>query len=477
MNEVPKDSIGSLGNGDRHRDASARLEVAAVVGDAAELREAMDPANRSLADALQLSFRLLQVAIFCLLVLFLFSGFKTIETTQSGVATVWGRIVESDDLEPGLHMNWPAPVGEFVLFQADGRVVDDGDVFMTKGRGVDGQEQSVRRARLSDRIKPERDGSFMTSGGEIGHLSSTARFEVVGPREFLEAVGDENADRLVRLALQQATVSVAASHTLAELRSTLSSDALRGLLRDSAQKMLDKANTGIRIAEVTLPEEPNPPLFMQKSFEDFSRIRQEVQGDIESAQQSAQEQLIAAAGEHYRDLEQLLAEYEDAWGDDARTSEVLKQVDAMFSEGLISGQVFRAISAAKRYRTEIERTIGSEARRFAGLLDAWQLHPDLVIAQRLLSVRGALLGAQDAEVILVPIGLGSLRLDISGLQHVRDTRRRFDLKKRGDDAWDNEIGSAIDVFRRVDELKGDAAARQLLIDESGRLRGGREGRK
>ncbi|MDG1838618.1 MAG: hypothetical protein P8I91_07445, partial [Phycisphaerales bacterium] len=88
-----------------------------------------------------------------------------------------------------------------------------------------------------------------------------------------------------------------------------------------------------------------------------------------------------------------------------------------------------------------------------------------------------LLGAEDAEVILVPIGLGSLRLDISGLQNVRDTRRRFDLKKRADDAWDKEIGSSIDVFRRVEELKGDAAARQMVIDESGRLRGGREGRK
>ena len=129
----PRTPSAAQRHGGRQRDASARLEVAAVVGDAAELREAMDPANRSLADALQLSFRLLQVAIFCLLVLFLFSGFKTIETTQSGVATVWGRIVESDDLEPGLHMNWPAPVGEFVLFQADGRVTDDGDIFYDQG--------------------------------------------------------------------------------------------------------------------------------------------------------------------------------------------------------------------------------------------------------------------------------------------------------------------------------------------------------
>ena len=32
----------------------------------------------------------------------------------------------------------------------------------------------------------------------------------------------------------------------------------------------------------------------------------------------------------------------------------------------------------------------------------------------------------------------------------------------------------MDLFKRVEELKGDAAARQLRIDDSGRLRGMRE---
>jgi hypothetical protein len=67
-------------------------------------------------------------------------------------------------------------------------------------------------------------------------------------------------------------------------------------------------------------------------------------------------------------------------------------------------------------------------------------------------------------------------LDISGQQHVRDARRRTDLKRRQEDTWGNRLGSAVDVFRRVDELKGDAAGRQLVIDEDGRLRGMREDR-
>ena len=147
----------------RTRDASARLDVEGGVGDIAELREAMDPANRSLGEALRLRFRLLQTAIVVLFVLFIFSGFKTVEINQSGVATVWGRMIDSSGLEPGLQMNWPPPVGEFVLFKAEGRIVDDGNAFTTRGLGVAGREMEVSQSRATARLKPERDGSFITS--------------------------------------------------------------------------------------------------------------------------------------------------------------------------------------------------------------------------------------------------------------------------------------------------------------------------
>ena len=74
------------------RVASAEFNVDAEIGSEAALREAMDPANKSLTDALHMSFRVLQFVIIVLLVLFLFSGFKTIGNNESGVATTWGRV-------------------------------------------------------------------------------------------------------------------------------------------------------------------------------------------------------------------------------------------------------------------------------------------------------------------------------------------------------------------------------------------------
>ena len=79
------------------RSASAQLIVEADVGSDAALREAMDPANQSLADALRLSFRVLQFVILALLALFLVSGFQRVDDGESGVMLRFGRIVEGDE--------------------------------------------------------------------------------------------------------------------------------------------------------------------------------------------------------------------------------------------------------------------------------------------------------------------------------------------------------------------------------------------
>ena len=100
------------------RLASAEFVVDAEAGSGARLREAMDPANQSLQDALRLSFRLLQVGILALLAVFLFSGFQTVEEGDLGVKTRFGAIVGTPGTEqigPGLHPFWPYPVGEVVI--------------------------------------------------------------------------------------------------------------------------------------------------------------------------------------------------------------------------------------------------------------------------------------------------------------------------------------------------------------------------
>ena len=44
-----------------------------------DMRDALDPANQSLGEALKLSYRILQLGVLALVVTFLFSGFQSVE--------------------------------------------------------------------------------------------------------------------------------------------------------------------------------------------------------------------------------------------------------------------------------------------------------------------------------------------------------------------------------------------------------------
>ncbi|MCH2136967.1 MAG: hypothetical protein MK101_10375 [Phycisphaerales bacterium] len=461
----------------QRRAASERLADGGQVGAEAQLREAMDPANRSLNEALHLSFRVLQVASVALLVLFLFSGFRTVGNVQSGVATVWGRIVDPAGLEPGLAMNWPPPVGGFVLYEADSRTVTDGNAFVSQMLLTHGEAKSVQRAITTDRLKPGRDGSVLTANGEISHLRAIAHYKVDSPARFLENVGDAKADRLVQLALQRSIVQVGASHTLSYLRDTLTTDGLRSLIRDGANELLDQAGAGLVIASVELKQEPLPPAAIQKNFENYSKVRQQMAADVERAKQAAQETLLTTAGPMHVELAELIDQYEhaDEAGDEAKAAQVLAKIDTALQRDDVAGRVARVMDAASRHKIGIEQTLGREARLVAGLQDAYHRQPEVVVARRWLEAAGRVFSRPDIELFHLPEGMGRLAVDITGSQTVRDMRRSLKLDQVDAEIWAAGFsGSATDQFQHIDEIKMDDAGRQLAVDEKGRISGMRE---
>ena len=78
---------------EKRREASAKFIIQNTESDSSlDLRDAMETAHRSLADSLQLSFRALQIVMIVLLGLYLVSGFRTVEDSQTGVSTFFGKI-------------------------------------------------------------------------------------------------------------------------------------------------------------------------------------------------------------------------------------------------------------------------------------------------------------------------------------------------------------------------------------------------
>ncbi|MHC4589748.1 MAG: SPFH domain-containing protein, partial [Planctomycetota bacterium] len=238
------------------RAASARFVVETDVGSEAALREAMDPANQSLADALRLSFRVLQVVIVVLVVLFLISGFRTVQGGESGVMLRFGRIVEVDgreDLEPGLRRNLlPYPAGEFIIFDVENRAVNLADTFWPKIPANMTLDRAIEHADVRSSLKPGEVGTVLTNDGDLAHFQLKAEYQIDDPVRYVKQLKLGDAGRIVELALQRAAVQAAVGLSLQELVDQPEEAAAR--IKQGAQGVLDSLDCGVQLTGVQLPD-------------------------------------------------------------------------------------------------------------------------------------------------------------------------------------------------------------------------------
>jgi modulator of FtsH protease HflK len=412
------------------RLASAEFIVAGGVGAEAAMREAMDPANQSLADALRLSYRVLQVVMVILIVLFLFSGAKTIEAGQSGVRLWLGRIVgegRGQALEPGFHWSLlPYPAGEFIVLDVVNLDVDLQEHFWP-GLGNSKLADAIASASARRPLMPEKDGFLLVRGGDIAHLKLTAKYQVDRPEQLLVRMSTESSREIVELTLKRAVIAVAATLNLQQL--TELSDDVRTRIQAEAQAALDRLASGITLTEITIPD-VQPALAVARSRESLLTARQEADKAIEEARLQAEDSLIRAAGANHARFSAAIRDYEDAVerDDAALVAASMDRLHQLLEGGEASGRVVEIIEAARREQSSIEITFGAQARLFNSLLAAYRQNPELVINQRWLETYTQLMSSPDAETIYVPDGVGAARIKLSGLDAVARLRRELRLQ-------------------------------------------------
>lgn len=470
------------------RAASAEFIVQGDVGSEARLREAMDPAHKSLTDALRLSYRVLQVVIVILIVLFLFSGLKTVAENQSGVLTRFGRIVPvkgKEALDPGLQISVPYPVGEFVLIDVQNRSVDllttpdsprpGRGVFFPAMRAGQSLEQATEAASTADFLRPGRDGTLVTREGDLAHLQVSVTYEIDDPVSYLNQLpaNRTEADRYVQLAVQNATVHVAARTSLQELLEGSAETGLKFDIQRQAQRTLDDMRCGITITSVNIPN-AIPPLAIRKTFVDLGEVRENVRSSVQRAEQQSERLLLETAGDSYRELRRLIGLYEDAidLDDDDAANELLIEIRQQMERPQTYGEVASIIARAKAYQSEVESTLGVDARLVASLLPAFRESPELVIRQRWLEAYATVMDRPDAEKFMVPPGTGQVNMSILGLQSVQEMRRLNRIERQRAEAMGRGLEDVIqrDLIK-AEEMLLEGPGRQLRKDEQGRVRG------
>lgn len=446
------------------RTASAKFVLSQDEGSVQDLRDAMNTAHRSLAASLQLSFRALQAVMVVLVVLYLVSGFRTVEESQTGVGTFFGSIVGDKGLSPGLQTNWPPPIGSFEIYVSHNRKTNIGGVFKPRIDARLSQEQRIIKSKSSDGLRPGRDGSLITSDGDLAHIEISTEWEIIDPLQYAHSIADVDGDEIVQLAIENSAVHVIGQVTLEELLD-MPLDELRSLIKLETQNTLNTLQCGIRISDVILPSEPEPPLYIQRSYDAFDSARIIADTSVERATAQAHETLIEAAGSNYATLLTHIEAYEQSaeLQDTQSMQTSLENINEMIHSDQISGKVANIIATAEGYRAQIETTLGQDYRRYQSILPAYREHPELVIRNKWLSTYAKILGKADVETVFVPELISMIRLGITGSDRIAQLRHRNELKRKEASTMlkDNDLLNP--WILRARDIDMDGPSRELSI--------------
>lgn len=358
MSEPP---IEEIPGGGASRQGSVRLRD----GSGAQGAALMDPANQSLADALRITFVLLQGAMVVLAALFVFSGFQTVKEGERGISVLFGRALGTN-LEPGFHFAAPYPFGELVK-------VNTGNISPVLNREfwpyVDPRSPSdaIEQVSWQTQLNPERDGSLITADLNLAHTQWQAVYRRTNPVRYVENIYSEHEDAIVRAALRRGVVRTIAMIGIDELLRPQEGGtrAIAQRAMEIAQETLDGLDSGIRIEQFELGQRTAPGS-LQRQFRAVLDARSEAQKAITEARGLRAQILNNAAGGGADALLWLIGRYELAveTGDRAEAEGILARIDRVLEGAPIAFD--EAERAVLRSDSALASVVDSEGRTASG---------------------------------------------------------------------------------------------------------------
>lgn len=454
------------------REASARFVVEGNASAQSQMRDAMDPANQSLAEALRLSYRVLQVGILALVITFLVSGFQSVREGFTGVKTIFGRIVETDgvaELAPGLHPFWPYPVGELIVFEQKRPLRLDKEFQPRDRPNATTKQASIDQADSNRELIAERDGWVLTADGDIAHISLAAEYTVNDAVSFLDRLSVAQADEVVRKALMRGTVLASSQFTLQDLVQSRG-DAPAMEIKARSQEVLDRLKVGLSITSVTFTDR-SPPQFVQNQFRKVQEARENAKGTVERARQQIAGIRTGVAGERaYADLISLIHDYDAALvrGERNNADELMNQIGTRFEQPDIGGDVARIIQQSRGSTETLIAGLKKEGARLEGLAPSFRDNPQQLTRQLWLDALRFVYSGPELEVLSPPTQLAAITLKVRSSQDIMQKRRQAALDRKKAIAEGKDFGP---WFQRGSQISIDQSFGRLDKDaEKGRGR-------
>lgn len=386
-------------------EAPHRASLTLRSDDVREQRAAsMEAANKSLADALRITYRLILALMVALVLVFIFTGVKQVNESEVGVKVTFGRIV-GRNLQPGAHFNLPFPLGEILAVSQSQKSVGIDRAFVPTGYNP--ANPLDRQGYGNMTLRPGIDGSLVTADGSLVHARLSVGYRITDADAFLENLSAEHESDLLRAILERATVQVVASVKIDDLLSRAAGDddaegpragSIEQRIRNLAQDTADRLDIGIDFAEVSLTA-VFPPLRVRGEFLRVNQVDSDAAKAREEAEEARRRTLNEHAGSAYRPLLDLIDAYEryTDLGDETRADEVLQEMDAVFRgerngrnveingrvypEVIFAGRAAEQISAADRTRQVVVSTARRDARLYEAKLEQYRANPSAFVAR------------------------------------------------------------------------------------------------
>ncbi len=426
----------------------------------------LDPAQQSLAEALRITFRLLQVVMLLLVVLFLGSGFQTVKESEQGIKLAFGRVRQTDVL-PGYVWNWPYPLGELIKVPTGQQTVALRDAFFPQ---LTEREERLPREQLASSklsLRPGVDGSLLTADGNIVHTRWDVTYLRVRPAEYVQNVYQQDETAIVKAAVERGVVRVVEDTDIDSLLKQAPGGApgaavssLSSRIRRVAQETLDSIHSGLRIEEVILTER-TPPFAVLKEFDQVAKAAAEAGTKREKANQLRRTRLNATAGAAHDALLARLDEYERALElkEEARAEEILAGIDGVFDgepvewegrEVRVSGDVTSVLNDARRYRADVVASSRGLAAAFAAKRESFHKNPRVFVANERRAAFERFVERNTPEILLLPPG-GLLEVILNRDPEIAREQERERNRQQGGQTIDERIEQLREEQRKARE--------------------------
>jgi len=376
------------------------------------VEEPLDAASQSLANALRASFSVLKGIMLVLLVLYLFSNVRSVESHEEALMLRLGglrRVVE----RPGLVWALPYPIDEIVPLptKKSNDLLIDSHTFHRSENEI-GKPLSFLSRGYDQGLNPSLDGALLTADTGLAHVQWKVTYKINDVSSYVtEILGDsvEAADGLIRVLVETVAVQLASELTAEEIIRTRI-DYVQRDMKSRINERLAALNSGV---DVTLVEmyEPTPPLQVRNVFDATQRAENRKEQWIRAAEKERTKILNEAAGAAYPRLTRLFEQLDSGGTKDKSVKELREELDRLLEQE-VEGEAGKRIKEASAYRAKVVSRMESDVELYRTLLPEYTRNPMMLISRLWEETKQQIFESPGVTKIYRPPWLKEFRLKI-----------------------------------------------------------------